>query len=157
MDVPLACRCQPTNGVPSYAIVILKLGMAGPDNCRISQLQNCRKEVPKDFLQFCHPAILQCHATARDPGLTTGSPAAHWGHWSGSYVGSATSSSALNGTSNRAVPPLRSTIDAAPTTWAPAAFATSIVSFVDPPVVNTSSTTRTRSRSESVKPRRSMS
>ena len=39
----------------------------------------------------------------------------------------------------------RSTIDAAPATTAPAAVATSLVSRVDPPVVITSSTTRTRS------------
>ena len=48
-------------------------------------------------------------------------------------------------------------IDAAPTTVAPAARATSIVSRVDPPVVTTSSTTSTRSPGASVKPRRSVS
>ena len=47
---------------------------------------------------------------------------------------------------SRVWPPLRSTIDAAPTTVAPASLATSIVSRVEPPVVTTSSTTRTRSR-----------
>ena len=43
------------------------------------------------------------------------------------------------------MPPLRSTIAAAPTTVAPAARATSIVSRVEPPVVTTSSTTSTLS------------
>jgi hypothetical protein len=44
-------------------------------------------------------------------------------------------------------------IAAAPTTTAPAARATSIVSRVDPPVVTTSSTTSTRSPGESENPR----
>ena len=48
-------------------------------------------------------------------------------------------------------------IAAAPTTCAPAARATSIVSRVEPPVVTTSSTTRTCSPGASVKPRRSIS
>ena len=46
---------------------------------------------------------------------------------------------------------------AAPTTRAPAARATSIVSCVDPPVVTTSSTTRTFSPGDNEKPRRSVS
>ena len=46
---------------------------------------------------------------------------------------------------------------AAPTTCAPAARATSIVSRVEPPVVTTSSTTRTRSPASNEKPRRSVS
>ena len=48
-------------------------------------------------------------------------------------------------------------IAAAPTTVAPCAAATSIVSRVDPPVVSTSSTTSTRSAGDSEKPRRSAS
>jgi hypothetical protein len=55
------------------------------------------------------------------------------------------------------LPPLRSTIAQAPTTIAPAARATSIVSRVDPPVVTTSSTTDTFSPGSSAKPRRSVS
>ena len=46
-------------------------------------------------------------------------------------------------------------IAAAPTTVAPCADATSMVSRVEPPVVSTSSTTSTRSSGDSVKPRRS--
>ena len=65
--------------------------------------------------------------------------------------------SAWYGTSRLCCPPLRSMIDAAPTTSAPAARATSIVSRVDPPVVTTSSTTRTRSPGASENPRRSIS
>src|ERR1700738_4752189 len=53
--------------------------------------------------------------------------------------------------------PLRSTIEAAPDTCPPAAPATCIVSRVEPPVVSTSSTTRTRSFSAITKPRRSVS
>ena len=55
-----------------------------------------------------------------------------------------------------AAPPLRSTIEPAPTTRAPAGPATAIVSRVEPPVVTTSSMTRTRSVGASVK-RRSVS
>ena len=55
------------------------------------------------------------------------------------------------------MPPLRSTIAHAPTTWRRRARATSIVSRVEPPVVTTSSTTSTLSSGPSEKPRRSVS
>ena len=52
----------------------------------------------------------------REPGFTTGRPSAQSGHAAGSHVGRSTASSAANGTSRLAWPPLRSTSDAAPTT-----------------------------------------
>src|SRR6185436_6222358 len=90
-------------------------------------------------------------AVDRDPGLTTGKPCEQAGHLSGSYTGSVSSSSATYGTSS-CTPVPRLTIDAAPTTWPPAARATWIVSRVDPAVVTTSSTTRTRSLSPMTNP-----
>src|SRR6266576_3304898 len=86
-------------------------------------------------------------ATGLDPGFTTGSPWAQSGHMSGSYVGKSIASSVTNGTPSSVarawrtwpepVEGLRSTIEAAPTTCPPAAFAISMVSRVDPPVVST--------------------
>src|SRR3954451_5267957 len=75
----------------------------------------------------------------REPGFTTGSPCAHIGHADAFHVGRSIVSNVTNGTSSPTLPPLRSTRDAAPTTCAPAARATSIVSRVDSPVVTTSS------------------
>src|SRR5947207_2465396 len=97
----------------------------------------------------------------RDPGLTAGNPCAHNGHSSRSYVGRSMCSSAVNGTPRsdrpeRAATP-RSTIPAGPTTWAPAARATWMVSRVEPPVVITSSITSTRSAAPSMNPRLSVS
>ena len=84
-------------------------------------------------------------------------PFAQSGHDSGSCVGTSIWTRLKSGTGTCAESPPRSTSAAAPETVAPAAFATSIVSRVDPPVVTTSSTTTTRSAGDSVKPRRSVS
>src|SRR5690242_16504142 len=81
----------------------------------------------------------------RDPGFTTGTPCAHSGQADCSYVGRLTTARDANCVLSEAVPPLRSTIEPAPTTCAPAASATAMVSRVEPPVVTTSSMTSTRS------------
>src|SRR5262249_14253989 len=97
----------------------------------------------------------ECYA--RLPGLTTRTPRAQSGHDAGSYAATSSLTSDCSGTSSSARGDPRSTIDAAPTTCAPAASATAIVSRVEPPVVITSSTISTRSSGSSVNPRRSMS
>ena len=54
MDVPDACRCQPTNCVPSYASVILNVGMAGWQDRRMAG-----RIAGFHFPQFCHSTFLQ--------------------------------------------------------------------------------------------------
>src|ERR1700751_2882938 len=88
------------------------------------------------------------------PGLTAGMPAAHCGQAAGASAGTSSVASATRGTPTSERPPERSMIDAAPTTRAPAARIAPMVSRVEPPVVITSSTTRTFSPGRTVKPRR---
>lgn len=88
------------------------------------------------------------------PGLIAWLPLLHRGQTAGSYVGTSSVKSVTLETPTSAVPPLRSTIEPAPTTMPPAAVAASIVSLVEPPVVTTSSTTNTFSPEFMRNPRR---
>src|SRR6185295_5615681 len=92
----------------------------------------------------------------RLPGFTTGRPCLHSGQSEGSYAGTSRVKRETRRTPTSAAPLLLSTIEPAPITFPPAAVTASIVSRVEPPVVTTSSTTRTRSPGFNSKPRRSV-
>src|SRR5207237_1050118 len=72
------------------------------------------------------------HYAGREPGLTTGIPARHCGHSSGRYTATCKVASATRGTPTSACPPLRSIMEPAPITSAPAARSTSTTSCVLP-------------------------
>src|SRR5271157_6394548 len=95
------------------------------------------------------------HQFGREPGFTTGMPRRHRGHSPGSCAATCKVANAARGTPTSARPPLRSMIDAAATTFTPAARSNSMTSCVLPPVVITSSTTTAVSPLPTVKPRRS--
>src|SRR4029077_20821915 len=82
--------------------------------------------------------------TNRLPGLTAADPSRHNGHASRRKLSIGRSSSACAFTGNAIFPPLRSINAPAATTLPPISRTTLIASSVDPPVVQTSSTTRTR-------------
>ena len=94
------------------------------------------------------------HHAGREPGLTTGMPCRQSGQSSGWCASTCRVASATRGTPTSALPPLRSMMEPAASTRAPAARSTSITSRVLPPVVMTSSTTTAISPGSTVKPRR---
>src|SRR6266496_1757650 len=81
----------------------------------------------------------------RLPGFMTASPRLQASHWEAETAGTSSVASENTGTPTSAFPPDRSMIEAAAITSAPASRRALIVSRVEPPVVITSSTTRTRS------------
>lgn len=93
-------------------------------------------------------------APGRDPGFETGIALSQSGHISGGKISTASCQRATRGTPTSADPALRSTIDPAASTCAPAFWATSTTSRVLPPVVMTSSTTNTFWSGCNMKPRR---
>src|ERR1035437_1254838 len=95
------------------------------------------------------------HHAGREPGLTTGTPSRQSGHVSGLWAATCNVANATRGTPTAAAPPLRSIIEPAASTRAPAARRDSTTSRVLPPVVMTSSTTTAVSPGCTVNPRRS--